>query len=93
MALIRFELGNFELESGVTLPDAKLAFKTFGGKVQRLGGKVSRQRSVCKSSSTQERCIETGQVTDTTYAELKKLGGGWRPSDPKDCSLWPVERR
>jgi homoserine O-acetyltransferase len=25
-----FELGNFELESGITLPDARLAFKTQG---------------------------------------------------------------
>ena len=25
-----FELGNFELESGVTLPNARLAYKTFG---------------------------------------------------------------
>ena len=25
-----FKLGNFELESGITLPDAKLAFKSFG---------------------------------------------------------------
>ena len=25
-----FELGNFELESGITLPDAKLTFKTHG---------------------------------------------------------------
>lgn len=34
-----FELGNFELESGITLPDARLAFKTQGhaefGKGQR----------------------------------------------------------